>query len=131
MRPTLFLSALAPALVAAAPAVDTTVRDVAAPPSAPRITSLKFSGNGCPDNGDVKSSISSLTDSATFNFNSLNGDNTNNCQVHLQSQGGSQGWQVAVKEVEYKGHVRLRPGSRLDTLTTIFWSEKASATVSF
>jgi hypothetical protein len=126
MRSALFLAAIAPALVAAAP-LDV---DVAAPPTAPKITSLEYAGNGCAPKGSVKSSSTTIGDSATFTFSEFRGDDTNNCGIHLQAQGGSSGWQVAIKDVEYKGSVNLKPGSTLDTTSQVFWSEAAAKTVS-
>jgi len=117
MRSALILAAIAPALVAAAPGV------------APKITSLRISGSGCPnDSNSVKASTSVLGDNASFSFSQLSGDSTDNCEIHVQSTGGSQGWQVAVKEVAYSGELTLKPGSQLDTYTQIYWSEKATET---
>lgn len=119
MRSLLIFAAAAPALVLAAPEVP------------PKITSLKFSGSGCPNNsGSVKSTSGVLGDSATFTFGQLRGDNTDNCEIHIQSTGASQGWQAAVKEVEYQGNVALAPSSQLDTITQTFWSDHAADTVS-
>ncbi|KAF2864754.1 hypothetical protein BDV95DRAFT_508581 [Massariosphaeria phaeospora] len=117
MRSTLLLAAVAPALA------------LAAPEQAPRITAVKISGSGCPnDSNSVKSNSANLGDNASFSFSNLRGDDTNNCQIHLQSTGGSQGWQVAVREVAYEGNVVLKAGSQLDAITQVFWSEKASDT---
>ncbi|KAF2248174.1 hypothetical protein BU26DRAFT_429037 [Trematosphaeria pertusa] len=117
MRSLLIFAAAAPALVLAAPEVP------------PKITSLKFSGSGCPNNsGSVKSTSGVLGDSATFTFGQLRGDNTDNCEIHIQSTGASQGWQAAVKEVEYQGNVALAPSSQLDTITQTFWSDHAADT---
>lgn len=102
---------------------------LAAPENQPKITSLKISGSGCPNNsGSVKAREGSLGDYANFEFTQLKGDSTENCEIHVQSSGGSQGWQVAVKEVGYDGHVTLKPGSSLDTFTQAFWSENAGNT---
>ncbi|KAF1847303.1 uncharacterized protein K460DRAFT_352458 [Cucurbitaria berberidis CBS 394.84] len=102
---------------------------LAAPPSSPRITSLVFSGSGCPNNsGSVKSDTAYLGDNAAVSFNQLRGESTDNCAVHIQSTGGSQGWQVAVKEITYEGNVVLKGASELDTFTQVFWSENAGNT---
>lgn len=125
MRSSLFLAAIAPVLVAAAP-----LEAAPSPPTAPKITTLVFSGTGCPNNsGSVKSNTGLLDENISFSFGQLTGDSTDNCQVHLQSSGGTAGWQVAIKDVEYKGHLKLKPGTTLDTFTTVFWSEKAAQTV--
>ncbi|KAJ4363662.1 hypothetical protein N0V83_009958 [Neocucurbitaria cava] len=102
---------------------------LAAPPVAPRITQLVFSGSGCPnDSGSVKSDVAVLGDSAGVSFGQLRGDSTDNCAVHIQSTGGSQGWQVAVTQITYEGDVVLRGASELDTYTQIFWSDNAANT---
>ncbi|KAF1968458.1 hypothetical protein BU23DRAFT_583263 [Bimuria novae-zelandiae CBS 107.79] len=116
MRATLFFAAI-PALV------------LAAPDRAPQITSLKFSGSGCPnDSGSVKAVYGELGDNPVFTFSQLRGADTGNCELHIQSSGASQGWQVAVKEVTYQGNVQLSSGSQLDTITQAFWSEHAADT---
>lgn len=119
MRATLLLAAAAPALV------------IAAPEHAPRITSLKFSGTGCPnDSGSVKAVYGELGDGPSFTFSQFSGDDTDNCELHIQSTSGSQGWQAALKSVAYQGNVQLSSGSELDTVTQAYWSENASDTVS-
>jgi hypothetical protein len=119
MRAALLLAAAAPALV------------LAAPDRAPKITSLKFSGTGCPnDSNSVKAVYGELGDTPSFTFSQLRGDDTGNCELHIQSTGGSQGWQVAVKEVAYQGNVQLSSGSQLDTITQAYWSDHAADTVS-
>ena len=119
MRTALFLAAV-PALI------------LAAPDHAPKITSLKFSGQGCPnDSGSVKAVYGELGDNPAFRFGQLKGDDTGACELHIQSSGGSQGWQVAVKEVTYEGNVKLSSGSQLDTITSAYWSEHAADTVRF
>jgi hypothetical protein len=103
----------------------------AAPPSAPSITKIVFSGTGCPnDSGSVKSDTGTLGDSAGVSFTQLKGTDTDNCAVHIQSAGGSAGWQVAVSQITYEGDVNLKGNSQLDTFTQIFWSENAGNTVS-
>lgn len=112
-------------LLAAVPALV-----LAAPDHAPKITSLKFSGPGCPnDSGSVKAVYGELGDGPAFTFSQLKGDDTGNCELHIQSSGGSQGWQVAVKEVTYEGNVKLSSGTQLDTITSAYWSENAADTV--
>jgi hypothetical protein len=103
----------------------------AAPPSPPSITRIVFSGTGCPnDSGSVKSDSATLGDSAGVSFSQLKGTDTDNCAVHIQSSGGSSGWQVAVSQITYEGDVNLKGNSQLDTFTQIFWSDNAANTVS-
>jgi hypothetical protein len=113
-------------VVAAAPALI-----AAAPDSVAHITSLKISGTGCPNaSGSVKSTNGLLSDTASFTFGELRGADTDNCEIHIQSAGASQGWQVAVKDVAYQSTVALKSGSQLDTITSAYWSENAGDTVS-
>ncbi|KAJ4298192.1 hypothetical protein N0V90_006091 [Kalmusia sp. IMI 367209] len=101
MRATLFFVA-APALV------------LAAPETAPKITSLKFSGTGCPNNsGSVKAVYGELGDAPAFTFSQLKGADTDNCELHVQSSGGN---------------VQLSSGSQLDAITQAFWSDHAADT---
>lgn len=118
MRSLSLVAAAAPALI------------LAAPEQVPKITSLEFSGSGCPnDSGSVKSTSGVLGDTASFTFGQLKGDSTDNCELHIQGTGASQGWQVAVKDVAYRGNVHLAMGSQLDTFTQAFWSDHAADTV--
>jgi hypothetical protein len=82
------------------------------------------------DSGSVKTSTGVIGDSASFTFSQLASDNTNNCEIHVQSTGGSAGWQVGVQAVTYSGDLTLKPGTQLDAYTQIFWSDKAAETVS-
>lgn len=102
-----------------------------ADPSTPKIASIKFSGNGCLK--DPKFSGSFDAPRLTFsNFAAaLPGSNqTVNCQVHLQTQGSTPGWQVALKSNVVKGHVVLSPGTTLTHYTTVYFSQDAAKTVS-
>ncbi|KAL5119324.1 hypothetical protein ACEQ8H_002811 [Pleosporales sp. CAS-2024a] len=102
---------------------------VAAPPSAPTITKLVFSGTGCPnDSASVKADTGTLGDSAGLSFTALQGNDTDNCAVHLQAAGATPGWQAAVSQITYAGDVNLRGNSELDTYTQVFWSENAGNT---
>ncbi|KAH7065869.1 hypothetical protein BKA63DRAFT_454741 [Paraphoma chrysanthemicola] len=101
----------------------------AAPPESPRITKLVFSGSGCPnDSGSVKADTPTLGDSAGISFTQLKGTDTDNCAVHIQSTGGTPGWQAAIREITYEGDVNLKGNSGLDTYTQVFWSENAGNT---
>ncbi|KAL2154547.1 hypothetical protein VTH82DRAFT_3223 [Thermothelomyces myriococcoides] len=103
-----------------------------ADPSTPKIASIKFSGNGCLK--DPKFSGSFDAPRLTFsNFAAaLPGSNqTVNCQVHLQTQGSTPGWQVALKSNVVKGHVVLSPGTTLTHYTTVYFSQDAAKTDTF
>ncbi|KAK0734526.1 hypothetical protein B0T26DRAFT_632795 [Lasiosphaeria miniovina] len=116
----LLLAAVYPALAAA----DT-------PSSSPRITSISWSGNGCPRDpkfdGDFNAPVFTYNNFAA----SLPGTNqTLNCEVHIQTAGTSPGWQVALKNNWVKGHLVLSPGTTLDYYTTVYFSQSASNTAS-
>ncbi|CAE7188513.1 hypothetical protein PTT_18532 [Pyrenophora teres f. teres 0-1] len=102
---------------------------LAAPPTAPRISRLVFSGSGCPaSSSSVSSTSATLGDTAGVTFSQLRGSNTDNCAVHVQSTGASAGWQVAVRGITYEGDVVLKGASGLDTYTQVFWSDRAGET---
>jgi hypothetical protein len=112
-------------------AASAVAADPAAPSTAPKITSITFSGNGCQRDPKFSGSFSDPT-LTFYNFAaSLPGANqTVNCQVHLQASGASAGWQVALKTNVVKGHVVLSPGTTLTHYTTVFFSQDAAKTVS-
>lgn len=100
------------------------------PPSLPRITSVQYSGNGCPNNGARSGDFNS----PTFKYNNFAAaspgtNQTVNCEVHLQASGGSAGWQVALSHVNVNGHLVLDPGMSLDYYTQAYFSENAANTV--
>ena len=102
---------------------------LAAPPTPPTITRFVFAGTGCNnDSGSVKADTTTLGDTTGVSFSQLQGDDTDNCGIHVSSSGGSAGWQVAVREITYEGNVDLRGNSQLNTYTTVFWSDNAANT---
>ncbi|KAL2147694.1 hypothetical protein VTI28DRAFT_7046 [Corynascus sepedonium] len=109
--------------------LTTAVSAVVAAPATPKITSISFSGNGCAKapkfSGDFNAPTITLSD---FAASSPDGNRTVNCQVHLQAQGASPGWQVALKSNVAKGHIILSPGTSLTHYTTVFFSQDASNT---
>lgn len=122
-RLTVLLAVASPSLVAA---------ETAESPASvsPRITSIRFSGNGCPQ--DPKHT-GGLND-ATFTYNHFElsipgGNQTLNCQVHVQASGVGSGWQMALSRNRVKGHVVLGPGTSLTHYTTVYYSQDASRTV--
>lgn len=126
------LSHLTALLLAAATASSSLIPAAASP--SPRISSISFSGNGCPK--DPKHS-GGFTD-PTFTYHgfalALPGANrTANCQVHVQATtgAGAAGWQVALRTNSVRGHVVLSPGTRLEYYTSVFFSQEAGKTVCF
>ncbi|KAK1826388.1 hypothetical protein QBC39DRAFT_364599 [Podospora conica] len=115
-------TALAPALV------------LAAPPSVPTISKLSFSGPGCTQGSNLR--WAGNLDELTVRYSEFAarnpGDSTSNCQVHIQTTGGTAGWQYAVKSTTLKGSASLDAGATLTVFTTLYFSEEASnsATVS-
>lgn len=100
------------------------------PASQPRITSVQYSGNGCPNDASRSGSFND----PTFTYNRfaavLPGVNqTVNCEIHVQAAGASAGWQVALSDVNIDGHLVLDQGTRLDYYTTVYYSENAGSTV--
>jgi hypothetical protein len=96
----------------------------------PRITSIQFSGNGCPNAATFSGSYNSPC--VTFNdFTvSLPGINkTLNCQAHIQATGADAGWQVALSSSTVKGRVALSPGTSLNYYTTVYFSQNAGDSV--
>ncbi|KAI0132057.1 hypothetical protein BJ170DRAFT_612234 [Xylariales sp. AK1849] len=106
-----------------------------APADLPHVTSIQYSGNGCPSSAPAVDESGSWND-LTFRMNAFEvslssvADNTANCEVHIQAAGAAAGWQVGVKDVYVKGHLVLDPGAELDFFVTTFWSEDAANTVS-
>jgi len=100
------------------------------PPSLPHITSVQYSGSGCPNNAARSGDFNS----PTFKYNNFAAaypgtNQTLNCEVHLQASGGSAGWQVALSQVNINGHLVLDPGMNLDYYTQAYYSQDAANTV--
>ncbi|KAK4454545.1 hypothetical protein QBC34DRAFT_375054 [Podospora aff. communis PSN243] len=115
---TVLLAALAPSLVQSA-----------TPDRLPQIKSITFSGSGCPSDPKWSGGFNDLQISFGEFGARIPGDRgTVNCQVHIQGTGGSPGWQVALKETWVTGHVWLQPGTKLEYLTTSFFSQDATKT---
>jgi hypothetical protein len=118
-RLTVLMAALSPSLVLSA-----------TPDALPQIKSITFSGSGCPSDPKWSGSFNDLQISFGEFGARLPGDrSTVACQVHIQGTGGSPGWQVALKETWITGHVWLQPGTKLEYLTTSFFSQDAARTV--
>ncbi|KAF2015256.1 hypothetical protein BU24DRAFT_461512 [Aaosphaeria arxii CBS 175.79] len=120
MKASLFLAAAAAPILAAA-----------APPTPPSISDAVFSGNGCKTATSARINTDTLGDWVTIDFDQLKGDDTQNCQLHANVNGASQGWQFAIKEVTYRGDLTLKSGSQLDTLTSVYFSQEADRTNTF
>jgi len=105
---------------------------LAAPPSIPTISKLSFSGPGCTQGSNLK--WSGNVDELTIRYSEFAarnpGDGTSNCQVHIQTAGGTEGWQYALKSTELKGSVSLDAGATLTVFTSVYFSENAGNTVS-
>ncbi|KAB5580218.1 hypothetical protein GE09DRAFT_430490 [Coniochaeta sp. 2T2.1] len=123
------MGALSRFAVAVAAVLSVPVAMADEPPSQPRITSVQYSGNGCPNDASRTGGFND----PTFTYNRfaavLPGVNqTVNCEIHVQATGASAGWQVALSDVTVAGHLTLDPGTRLDYYTTVFYSENAGST---
>ncbi|KAI8954061.1 hypothetical protein F4801DRAFT_44474 [Xylaria longipes] len=129
------LSVLAPfTSIALAASIPLSAREAAVPVSLPRVTSLTYSGSGCPSSSPGVERTGGGFGDIGFRLNgfeaSLPGiENSNtNCQVHLQASGCSAGWQVGIQSATVKGHLTLDPSASVTWYLTSYWSENAGAT---
>ncbi|KAI1756959.1 hypothetical protein F4782DRAFT_209150 [Xylaria castorea] len=120
--------------VALAASIPLRAREAAAPVSLPRVTSLTYSGSGCPSSSPGVDRTGAGFGDIGFRMNgfqaSLPGIETSNtnCQVHLQASGCSAGWQVGIQSATVMGHLTLDPGASVTWYLTSYWSENAGAT---
>ncbi|KAI0972647.1 hypothetical protein F4678DRAFT_460215 [Xylaria arbuscula] len=104
------------------------------PSAQPHVTSLTYSGTGCPSSSPAVDRTGAGFDDIGFRLNgfsaSLPGIETANanCQVHLQATGCSAGWQVGIQGATIKGHLVLDPSASITWYLTSFWSENAAST---
>lgn len=132
MHTSSLLQFLLPAAVSGA-AVKLAARD--GPSSLPHITSVQYSGVGCPSSAPAVDKSGGFDD-ASFRLNAFSVSNadvyssTANCEVHVQASGASAGWQVGVSDVYVRGRLVLDPGAQMDFYVTTFWSQSAANTVS-
>jgi hypothetical protein len=113
------------------------LRDISRGPSIlPSITSITFSGNGCPQddsptvlNPDFISPLFQLPSSFRASTPASAADKTRNCQAHLQATGASPGWQVALRDVWVRGFVILERDAMLGSYLTAYFSQDAANTV--
>lgn len=107
--------------------------DLDEPPSAPNITEVSFSGNGCP-NGSVIGDLVSGGDVILSNFSagitSNPTDRTKNCQAHISFGSNPTGWQVSADNVTLRGYAVVEKGATAVFYLTTFWSQDASQAVS-
>ncbi|KAI1130549.1 hypothetical protein F5Y10DRAFT_115335 [Nemania abortiva] len=131
------LSFLAPfTSVAMAASIPLSARDVApmAPIALPHITSVTYSGNGCPSSSPGVERTGAGFSDIGFRLNSFSASlpniETSNtaCQVHMQATGCAAGWQVGIQSATVKGHLTLDPGASITWYLTSYWSENAAAT---
>ncbi|KAI0447804.1 hypothetical protein F4803DRAFT_545858 [Xylaria telfairii] len=120
--------------IALASTIPFSAREAAAPGSLPKITSLTYSGSGCPSSspgvertgagfGDIGFQLNSFQASLP----SIETANTN-CQVHLQAASAPAGWQVGIQSATVKGHLILDPSASITWYLTSYWSENAGTT---
>ncbi|KAI3331341.1 hypothetical protein F4824DRAFT_293218 [Ustulina deusta] len=104
------------------------------PTAQPHITSLSYSGNGCPSSSPAVERTGAGFGDIGFRLNgfqaSLPGIETSsaNCQVHLQATGCSAGWQVGIQSATINGHLVLDPSASVTWYLTSYWSENAAVT---
>jgi hypothetical protein len=104
--------------------------------AAPRMVSITFSGNGCPQGAN--NTVSANGGTLTFTYNDysviLGGPEgraaaTSNCQAHISFDQGIPGYALTVQSVSGRGLMYATPNVTLSVLTTLFWSQNASNTV--
>lgn len=97
----------------------------------PKITSIKFSGSGCQKDPAFSGTFNDpKVTFSEFVANLPGTSQTVNCQAHLQAEGASQGWQVAVKSNTVRGQAVLQPGTSLTHFTSVYFSQDPAKTVS-
>ncbi|RYP11360.1 hypothetical protein DL765_007790 [Monosporascus sp. GIB2] len=138
MHFTLLLPFLAPALLASPLPSSEESRgsqdaDNGGPASMPHITSVTYSGTGCPSSSPGVVRSGGFAEPAfrlsEFEARAPDGAQTVNCQVHVQAAGASPGWQLGLESVTVRGHVVLDPGAAVDYYVTSFFSQDADRTV--
>jgi len=128
-------SLLLPALAAASPLE---LRNTPGNPDPSQITisSATASGNGCPQ-GSFSTTISTDKTVVTFGFDGFQtyigpgtavSDHTKNCQIHLSLKYPG-GFNFAVVDATYHGYAQLDDGVTGTFLSTYYFSQDASATV--
>ncbi|GAW14383.1 hypothetical protein ANO14919_037850 [Xylariales sp. No.14919] len=117
--------------IAIAASIPLSTRD---PATQPQITSLSYSGNGCPSSSPAVERTGAGFSDIGFRLNSFEAslpgiENSNtNCQVHLQATGCTSGWQVGIQSATIKGHLVLDPSASITWYLTSYWSENAAVT---
>ena len=127
---------LATALVGVVRAGELSALDLISPepPTLPNLTSVSFSGNGCPQGTAEYVNLNSRWSEAIFAFDRFRAEDpgtspterTQNCQVHANLEGGATGWQVAVQSMTVRGFASLSAGSALTAYGTVYWSQNAA-----
>ncbi|KAF7523881.1 hypothetical protein G7054_g11612 [Neopestalotiopsis clavispora] len=129
----MYHSSLLPFILPLAHAATNAINVRDAPASLPYVTSIQYSGSGCPSSAPGVDKLGAWNDLA-FRLNNFEvalpnaAASTENCEVHLQVSGCSAGWQLGIKDVYVRGHLVLDPGAELDFYVTNFWSQDAGAT---
>ncbi|RYO77955.1 hypothetical protein DL764_010159 [Monosporascus ibericus] len=139
MHFTLLLPFLAPALLASPlPSSQESNgnegRDTAGPASMPHISSVSYSGPGCPSSAPGVVRSGGFAEPAfrlsEFEARVPDGAQTEHCQVHVQAAGASPGWQLGLESITVRGYAVLDPGASVDYYVTSFFSQDADRTVS-
>ena len=111
-----------------------------APPDKPsaNLTSVSFSGNGCPQStrvqfsGDLGAGLQLTVPNFTAVSRGSDFDprkRTINCQAHLSIGAGDKGWQVSPDLIGYRGFAVLDSAdTRVNFFVTSYWSQDAAAT---
>jgi len=98
------------------------------PSQLPAVSAYQYSGNGCPNNGQVSHSGGDYT-AERWSIKGFTSTSTANCEIHVNSGGGAPGWQVALSYATITGKATLNKSAELDLYVDYFWSQDASDTV--
>ena len=109
------------------------------PPILPSMSSVSFSGNGCPQGSAEYLDMNSRWNEAVFALTQFRAEDTaasptertQNCQLHANMVGGAQGWQVAVQSLTVRGFASLSRGSSFTAFGTVYWSQDATNVSTF
>ncbi|KAI1810619.1 hypothetical protein GGS20DRAFT_566546 [Poronia punctata] len=104
------------------------------PSALPHITSVTYSGDGCPSSSPGVERTGAGFGDVGFKLNGFEASlpgiehSSTNCQIHLQASGCTAGWQVGIQSATVKGHLVLDAGASFDWFLTSYWSQDAGAT---
>ncbi|CAK7232134.1 hypothetical protein SCUCBS95973_008160 [Sporothrix curviconia] len=111
------------------------------PPVLPKVTTLSFSGTGCPPGtanatwntanwSDWIVSLHGLNLEALAGAHGASSNRpppSSTCMIHAELSQASPGWQLALEAVSIRGYAALSSGSSLSAAASVAWEETAAA----